>query len=76
MFETVHLHARTEADGHLRLDLPLDLPADSEVTVTVATPPHPGFDRAEWEAHVDRIAGSIPDLEEPKRHPPREVEAL
>ncbi len=65
MFDSVRIQARVSADGHLHLDLPIDLPPDSEVEVTVATSTYPVFDRAEWEAHVDRIAGSIPDLEAP-----------
>jgi hypothetical protein len=74
MFETVHLNARTEADGHLRLDVPLDLPAESEVTVTVRV--RPEFDRAEWEAHLNRVVGSIPDIEAPERSLPREIDPL
>ena len=76
MFETVSFNAKMGADGHLRVDVPLDLPPDSELRVTVLAGPRRAFDREEWEAHVDRIAGSIPDLERPEQGELREIEPL
>ena len=76
MFEAVHIHTRVAPEGRLRVDMPSGLPPNSEVDVTVSMRPHREFDREEWEAHVDRIAGSIPDLEAPERWPDRDVEPL
>lgn len=77
MFETVHLHTRVEADGNLKVELPSGLPPNSEVDVTVSVRPRRTFaSREEWEAHVDRIAGSIPYLEAPQRSIGRNIEPL
>ncbi len=77
MFETVTLHTRVENDGKLRVELPSGLPPDSEVDVTVSVRARKTFaDRAAWEAHVDRIAGSVPDLQRPDQSPIDEIEPL
>lgn len=68
---------RVGEDGNLRVDLPSGLPPDSEIDVTVSVRPRLTFaTQEEWEAHVDRIAGSIPDLERPEQLPVREIEPL
>jgi hypothetical protein len=77
MFETVSVEATVDADGHVRVDLPVDLAPGRSVRVTVAEGPKVRFaTREEWEAHVDRIAGSIPDLERPDQGTLREIEPL
>lgn len=76
MFETVSLQARTDDDGHLRLDLPLDLPPNSAVHLLVTAPKRTFANREEWEADAERIVGSIPDIERPEQWPIREIEPL
>ena len=77
MFETVSFEATVEADGHLRVDVPVDLPPGRAVRVTVAEGPKRRFaTREEWEAHARRVVGSIPDLERPDQGVLREIEPL
>lgn len=77
MFETAVIHTRVASDGRVHIDYPVSLPPDSEVRITIVSRPRIKFaNEAEWQAHVDRIAGSIPDLEVPDQLDLRDVEPL
>lgn len=66
MFDTL-IHTKVARDGKVRLELPSSLPPDSEVDVTVSVRVRRRFaDAAEWRAHVDKVAGSVPDIKRPE----------
>ena len=56
---TIQTTARVDADGNVVIALGED-EAGTEVNVTI-TPARPKLTQAEWEALVDRTAGSITD---------------
>jgi len=75
--EVAHIHTQVESDGKIRLELAVPLDPGSDVEVSVSASPRLTFATKEaWQAHVDRIAGSIPDLERPPQGTLRPVEPL
>lgn len=68
------INSRVGHDGVLHLELPLGVEvADKDVRITIETAKVKKMSQAEWEAMVDRTAGSITDPDF-IRHPQGEYE--
>jgi hypothetical protein len=77
MFEPVSVWVKVAADGKVHLELPSDLPPNSEVEATVTLRPRLRFSTdGDWRRFLDDLYGSIPDLQRPAQPPVDAIEPL